>query len=88
MSPGSSAKTTVRTIKELYIEQNGNTIKIFISADGFLYNMVRIIVGTLINVGTGKTKVEEVNDIINDGVRKRAGMCVPPNGLVLEKVFY
>lgn len=88
MSPGSSAKTTIRTIKEFYIEQNGDNIKIYISADGFLYNMVRIIVGTLINVGIGKTKIEEVEDIINEGVRKRAGMCVPPNGLVLEKVFY
>ncbi|NFT06437.1 MULTISPECIES: tRNA pseudouridine(38-40) synthase TruA [Clostridium] len=88
MSPGSSAKTTVRTIQEFYIEKNENVIKIFISADGFLYNMVRIIVGTLINIGTGKTKLEDVDNIINDGIRKRSGMCVPPNGLVLEKVFY
>ncbi|SJT67639.1 tRNA pseudouridine synthase A [Clostridioides difficile] len=50
--------------------------------------MVRIIVGTLINIGTGKTKLEDVDNIINDGIRKRSGMCVPPNGLVLEKVFY
>ncbi len=88
MSPGSSAKTTVRTITDFYIEENKNVIRIFISADGFLYNMVRIIVGTLINVGTGKTKLQDVNNIINDGIRKNAGMCVPPNGLVLEKVFY
>ncbi|MFW2489459.1 tRNA pseudouridine(38-40) synthase TruA [Clostridium chromiireducens] len=88
MSPGSSIKTTVRNIKELYIEQKGDRIKIFITADGFLYNMVRIIVGTLLKIGNGKLKAEEIEKIIIEGNRKRAGMCVPPNGLVLEKVFY
>lgn len=88
MSPGSSIKTTVRTISELYIEQKGDRIKIFITADGFLYNMVRIIVGTLIKVGNKKLKPEDIEGIIVEGNRKRAGMCVPPNGLILEKVFY
>jgi tRNA pseudouridine38-40 synthase len=88
MSPGSSIKTTIRTITELYIEQDGDKIKIFITADGFLYNMVRIIVGTLIKVGNGKLQVEDIENIIIEGNRKRAGMCVPPNGLILEKVFY
>ena len=88
MSPGSSIKTTVRTISELYIEQEGDKIKIFITADGFLYNMVRIIVGTLIKVGNKKIRVEEIENIIAEGNRKRAGMVVPPNGLILEKVFY
>lgn len=88
MSPGSSIKTTVRTIKELHIEQNLDEIKIFITADGFLYNMARIIVGTLIKVGNGKLESEEIKNIIIEGNRKRAGMCVPPNGLILEKVFY
>ncbi|GAA0078256.1 tRNA pseudouridine(38-40) synthase TruA [Clostridium sp. CTA-5] len=88
MSPGSSAKTTVRTITDIHIEQNENIIKIFVSADGFLYNMVRIIVGTLIKVGNGRINIEDIEDIIKEGNRKRSGMCVPPNGLVLEKVFY
>lgn len=88
MSPGSSIKTTVRNVMQLYIEQKGNNIKIFITADGFLYNMVRIIVGTLIKVGNGKLKPEDIKSIIAEGNRKRAGMCVPPNGLILEKVFY
>ncbi|WP_026886655.1 tRNA pseudouridine(38-40) synthase TruA [Clostridium beijerinckii] len=88
MSPGSSIKTTIRTVKNLYIEQNGDEIKIFITADGFLYNMVRIIVGTLIKVGNGKLKAEDIEGIIKEGNRKKAGMCVPPNGLILEKVFY
>jgi len=88
ISLGSSIKTTTRNIKELYIEQNKDKIKIFITADGFLYNMVRIIVGTLIKVGNGKLKAEEIESIIIEGNRKRSGMCVPPNGLILEKVFY
>lgn len=88
MSPGSSIKTTIRTIQELYIEKKGDKIKIFITADGFLYNMVRIIVGTLIKIGNGKLKAEDIESIIREGNRKRAGMCVPPNGLILEKVFY
>lgn len=89
MSPGSSIKTTVRNVTDLFIEQEDqDKIKIFISADGFLYNMVRIIVGTLIKVGNGKLKAEEIESIIKEGNRKRAGMCVPPNGLILEKVFY
>lgn len=88
MSPGSSIKTTVRTIKDLHIECEGDHIKIFITADGFLYNMVRIIVGTLLKVGNNKLEPEEIKSIIKEGNRKRAGMCVPPNGLVLEKVFY
>ena len=55
---GSSVKTSIRTIKDLHIENEGNIIKVFITADGFLYNMVRIIVGTLIEVGSGKIKAE------------------------------
>lgn len=88
MSPGSSIKTTVRTIKDLHIESEGDHIKIFITADGFLYNMVRIIVGTLLKVGNNKLEPEAIKSIIEEGNRKRAGMCAPPNGLVLEKVFY
>ncbi|MFR3911981.1 MAG: tRNA pseudouridine(38-40) synthase TruA [Clostridium paraputrificum] len=85
---GSSVKTSVRTINGLELELKGDVIKIFVSADGFLYNMVRIIVGTLIEVGKGKIKPEDIGSIIKNGDRSKAGPCVPPNGLVLEKVFY
>ena len=88
MSPGSSIKTTVRTIYELYLKKDGEKIQIFITGNGFLYNMVRIIVGTLLKVGNGKIKPDEIEDIIKEGNRKRAGMCVPAKGLILEKVFY
>lgn len=85
---GSSVKTSVRTVKELYIEENKDLIKIFISADGFLYNMVRIIVGTLVEVGKEKIAVEDIPNIINLKDRTKAGPCVQPNGLILEKVYY
>lgn len=85
---GSSVKTSVRTIKELYVKKDKDIIKIYITADGFLYNMVRIIVGTLIEVGKGKIKSESIRDIINSGERTKAGPCVPARGLVLEKVYY
>lgn len=88
MSSGSSVKTTVRTINELYIENNDDEIKIFISANGFLYNMVRIIVGTLIMVGIGKISDVDIIDIIKSKDRTKAGACVPANGLTLEKVYY
>ena len=88
MSPGSSIKTTVRTIYDIHIQTNGEKIIIYITGDGFLYNMVRIIVGTLLKIGNGKLEPEDIPKIIEEKNRKRAGMCVPPNGLVLEKVFY
>lgn len=57
---GSSVKSSIRTISELYIQKNDDIIKIFVTGDGFLYNMVRIIVGTLIMVGNNKIKPEEI----------------------------
>ena len=87
-TPGGSVKTSVRTITDLHIETNGEKIKIFVSADGFLYNMVRIIVGTLINVGSGRLNPEEIKEIISSGVRQKAGKCAPANGLCLKEVFY
>ncbi|APC42311.1 tRNA pseudouridine(38-40) synthase TruA [Clostridium estertheticum] len=85
---GSSAKTSVRTISRLDIVKNEEIIKIYIAADGFLYNMVRIIVGALIRVGEGKIKPSEIKDIIESKQRSKAGKSVPANGLCLEEVFY
>lgn len=85
---GSSVRTTIRTIKELYIEDNDDIIKIYVTGDGFLYNMVRIIVGTLIMVGSNKIKPLEIKNIIASKEREKAGICVPASGLVLEKVYY
>ncbi|MBU3178226.1 tRNA pseudouridine(38-40) synthase TruA [Clostridium estertheticum] len=85
---GSSAKTSVRTISRLDIVKNEELIKVYIAADGFLYNMVRIIVGALIRVGEGKIKPSEIKDIIESKQRSKAGKSVPANGLCLEEVFY
>ena len=59
-----------------------------VEADGFLYNMVRIMVGTLIFVNEGKIKAGELKDIIESKDRKRAGKTAPPQGLYLNKVNY
>lgn len=85
---GSSTKTTIRTITDIHIVQHNDTIRLFVTADGFLYNMVRIIVGTLLKVGRGKIKAEDVESIIEDGIRDRAGQCAPARGLILEQVYY
>lgn len=87
-STGSSVKTSVRTITALEVHKEGELIKIYASADGFLYNMVRIIVGTLLDVGRGKIAPDSIKAIIESKERTRAGICVPAQGLSLEKVFY
>lgn len=85
---GSSVKTSVRTISRLDIVKEKELIEIYIAADGFLYNMVRIIVGALIRVGEGKIKPREIKDIIESKQRSKAGKSAPANGLCLEEVFY
>ena len=85
---GSSVKGTIRTIFDVKVEKEKNIIKISVSGDGFLYNMVRIIVGTLINVARGKTDATSILEIINKKDRSLAGDCVPPYGLFLKEVYY
>lgn len=85
---GSAAKTSVRTITGLTLERKDSLIELNISGDGFLYNMVRIITGTLIDVGLGRTPVNEIPDIISNGDRHAAGRTAPPQGLYLIEVFY
>ena len=87
-SSGYTVKTTVRTIYSLKIEKTGNTITIDVTGDGFLYNMVRIIVGTLVYVGSGKIAAADITEIINSKDRTRAGITAPAKGLCLKEVFY
>lgn len=87
-SSGSSVKTSVRTVRYLEITSYEDIIKIYIEADGFLYNMVRIIAGTLIEVGKGRIEPHEITGIIDGCDRERAGKTAPPQGLCLEKVYY
>lgn len=79
---------TVRTVTELEILKDGEEITIRISGDGFLYNMVRIIVGTLIRVGRGFYEPEKVKEILEAKDRKAAGVTAPPHGLILAEIRY
>ena len=85
---GFTVKTTVRTIYSLDIEQLGELIKITVCGDGFLYNMVRIIAGTLVFAGCGKINPDDMQDIIASCDRTRAGITAPPQGLFLSEVYY
>lgn len=91
MAAGGSQKTTVRTIRDCVVRESHEwqeQIKIEVEADAFLYNMVRIISGTLVEVGTGRKKSEDIREIIANCDRRGAGMTAPPEGLFLYKVFY
>lgn len=83
-----NVKTTVRTIYELAIEQNGEEIVFRIRGNGFLYNMVRIIVGTLLRVGRDFYTPEQVKEILEAKNREAAGVTAPPQGLVLVEINY
>ena len=85
---GTSSKSSVRTIYDAKVYKNGDRVNIELTGNGFLYNMVRIISGTLIDVGIGKILPEEVPDIINSKERTKAVKTLPPNGLYLIKVEY
>lgn len=86
---GTSSKSSVRTIyKAEVIEKDKERIWIELTGNGFLYNMVRIIVGTLVEVGQGNRKPEEIPDIIKGKDRAKAGKTLPPQGLYLVKVEY
>ena len=88
MSEGSDVISTRRTINYLTIEKRGEYIDITICADGFLYNMVRIIVGTLLDVAFQKISCNDIPFILKSGNRSLAGRTAPPDGLYLNKVFY
>lgn len=81
-------ESTVRTITELDILQNGEEITVRITGNGFLYNMVRIIVGTLIRVGRGFYEPEKVKEILKAKDRKAAGVTAPAQGLMLMEIQY
>ena len=86
---GTSSKSSVRTIyKAEVIEKPDEKIWIELTGNGFLYNMVRIIAGTLVDVGLGKIKPEEIKDIIESKERTRAGKTLKPQGLYLVSVEY
>ena len=88
MSPGSDVIDTVRNVFYIKVSKTDTEIDIRICADGFLYNMVRIIVGTLIEVAYDRMSPEDVFNVLKSKDRKNAGMTAPPEGLYLNKVSY
>ncbi|MBR5520895.1 MAG: tRNA pseudouridine(38-40) synthase TruA [Oscillospiraceae bacterium] len=88
MAAKSKITDCVRTVHSARVEREGDMVKFIVSADGYLYNMVRIMVGTLLDVGKGITEPEHVKQVIEATDRSRAGATVPPQGLFLTKVFY
>ncbi|MBR3750136.1 MAG: tRNA pseudouridine(38-40) synthase TruA [Clostridia bacterium] len=85
---GAQTKTTVRTVKEVKVEKCGDMFYITVTGDGFLYNMVRIIAGTLLSVGNGRMTPEQVRLAVESGNREDAGFTAEPQGLTLLEVYY
>lgn len=88
MSSGSSVESTVREIYYFHITKENSLVRINIAGNGFLYNMVRILVGTLIEVSEAKKDISDIPNIIEARDRKKAGFTAPPYALYLNKVVY
>ncbi len=86
-SVGTQTKTTVRTVHYCEVEE-GSVVSVRVCADGFLYNMVRAITGTLIYASEGKISPQEIPAILETRDRRLAGPTVPPQGLYLTRVWY
>lgn len=83
-----SKKSTVRTVEEIKIEQIGEEIRFTFKGDGFLYHMVRIMMGTILEVGVHKREVAQLQQLLLQGTREDAGALVPAKGLTLVEVCY
>ena len=81
-------KNMIRTVSDFFVEKNGGLVTMKVTADGFLYNMVRIMVGTLLKVAMGKINPSEIKYIIEAKNRAKAGPTAMAHGLYLNKVFY
>lgn len=87
-SAGCAAKNTIRRLAVLEIEKEGDTLRLIFTADGFLKQMVRNIVGSLVEVGRGKQPPSWVGEVLETKDRTKAGPCAPPEGLYLVDVVY
>lgn len=83
-----SKKSTVRTIKELDVIKEGEMLHFVFVGDGFLYNMVRIITGTILAVGEGALPLSVIEEVFANKIRSEAGITVPAQGLFLDEVYY
>lgn len=87
-NPGYAKESTVRTLMRCEIKRTGSLLTFVIEGDGFLYKMCRGIVGTLVQVGLGRFRAEQIEHMLLKKDRRMAGMTAPAHGLVLWKVFY
>lgn len=88
MSSGADVQDTVRRVSALRVQRQGDVVTMRIAADGYLYNMVRIIAGTLLAVGTGRSTEQAVAEALRTKNRGCAGDTLPAQGLFLARVFY
>jgi len=87
-SSGCDAKTTRREIFAMRLVEEGELLQVDVAGSGFLRNMVRVIVGTLVEIGQGKRPVDSVTELLQSGDRTAAGVTAPPQGLCLMRVYY
>lgn len=85
---GSTVEGTVRTVRRAGVERRGELVMFTVEADGFLYNMVRIMVGTLLEIQAGRLEAGSIPAILESRSRDRAGATAPACGLYLDRVFY
>ena len=87
-SVGTETKTTVRTVHWCKAEKEGDLITISICANGFLYNMCRAMVGTMVYASYGKLQPEEIPELLEKGDRRLTGPTMPPQGLYMNRIWY
>ena len=88
MASGSDIADTTRTVRSVSVTREGSVVRLRIAADGFLYNMVRIFVGTMLSVNEGKLTPDDIPAVIDSLDRKNAGITVPAHGLYLNRVVF
>lgn len=81
-------KSTVRRLYDIEIKADADEIRLYFHGEGFLYNMVRILTGTLLEVGAGMRRPDSMPEILAAGDRQAAGVTAPPQGLTLCRVYY
>ena len=87
-SVGTETKTTVRTVHWCRVDRQGDLITVAVCADGFLYNMVRAIVGTLVYASCGKLRPADIPDLLATRDRRLTGPTMPPQGLYMHRIWY
>jgi tRNA pseudouridine38-40 synthase len=88
MAQGSQVEDTERTVYSAEVKRNGDLVEFTVCANGFLYNMVRIMVGTLLRVECGRLSPDDITEIIKSQNREKAGFTAKPDGLYLKKIHY